>query len=155
MNVKKLAFIFIFLLLLDQYIKYGFVYFNWAYDGPVISLTLAYNYGVAFSMLSFLQEYLKYIQLLVITSGLIYLYFNKDIFLKYSFAITVLLAGGMSNILDRFTYGAVVDYVYWHYKFDFAIFNLADVLIDLAIVLIIYKQYKENKANKVNKVKKA
>lgn len=148
MKVKKLFVLFVFLLSLDQYIKYSFVYSSWAYDGPVISLTLAYNYGVAFSMLSFLSEYLKYIQLLIVSAGLVYLYFNKDIFVRYSLAITILLAGGISNILDRFTYGAVVDYVYWHYKFDFAIFNLADVLIDLAIVIIIYLQYKYNKAEK-------
>ncbi len=148
MNKKRFFFLLIFLLFCDQYIKYGFVYFNWGYDGPVISLTLAYNYGVAFSMLSFLQEYLKYVQLCILFAGLIYLYFNKDVFTRYSLAICILLAGGLSNILDRFTYGAVVDYVYWHYKFDFAIFNLADVLIDFAIVLIIYLQYKHNKEEK-------
>ena len=30
---------------------------------------------------------------------------------------SLLYAGGLSNILDRFTYGGVVDYFYWHYWF--------------------------------------
>ena len=58
------------------------------------------------------------------------------------------IAGGLSIILDRFTYGAVVDYFYWHYGFEFAIFNLADVIINLAVVLIIYKQIKQSREEK-------
>jgi signal peptidase II len=59
-----------------------------------------------------------------------------------------LYAGGISNIIDRFIHGGVVDYVYWHCGFDFAIFNLADVLIDIAVVLIIWQQIKEAKKKK-------
>lgn len=145
MNIKKFSFIFISLFILDQLIKYGFVFFDWGYNGPVISLTLAYNYGVAFSMFSFLEEYLKYIQILILTGAGIYLFLNKEVFIRYNIPIALLFAGGMSNILDRFTYGAVVDYVYWHYKFEFAIFNFADVLIDIAVVSILYMQYKISK----------
>ena len=145
MNIKKFSFIFILLFILDQFIKYGFVFFDWGYDGPVISLTLAYNYGVAFSMFSFLEEYLKYIQIVILVGAGIYLVLNKEVFIRYNIPIALLLAGGVSNILDRFTYGAVVDYVYWHYKFEFAIFNFADVLIDIAVVSILYMQYKISK----------
>ena len=48
-----------------------------------------------------------------------------------------MLAGGTSNILDRFLHGGVVDYIYWHYKFDFPIFNFADIIIDCGIALFI------------------
>ncbi|RXJ67975.1 signal peptidase II [Halarcobacter ebronensis] len=137
--------IFIALLIVDQVIKFGFAHFGWGVQGPIISLQLAYNYGVAFSMFSFLAEYLKYIQLTLVIIGSFYLYKNQYLFKEYYLAIALLYAGGLSNILDRFTYGAVVDYVYWHYMFEFAIFNLADVLIDLAVVLIIYKQFKNSK----------
>ena len=73
---------------------------------------------------------------------------NKDVFIEYYIPIALLFAGGLSNILDRFTYGAVVDYFYWHYGFEFAIFNLADVIINLAVVLIIYKQIKQSREEK-------
>jgi signal peptidase II len=140
--------LFLLLVVIDQYIKYGFVFLDFGFESDCISLVLAYNYGVAFSMLEFLKEYLKFIQLGLIVAIFIYLYFNKEVFLKYNIAISMLFAGGLSNILDRFTYGAVVDYVYWHCGFDFAIFNFADVVIDMAIVLILYKQYKEYKEDK-------
>ncbi len=147
-KLKLSFYIFITLVIIDQFIKYGFVYLGFGVEGSCISLVLAYNYGVAFSMFSFLQEYLKFIQLTIIAGILIYLYFNKEVFLNYYLPVSILLAGGLSNILDRFTYGAVVDYVYWHCGFDFAIFNFADVIIDIAVVLILYKQYKEYKEDK-------
>lgn len=144
--------IFLLIFIIDQVIKYGFANFDWNVAGPVMSLELAYNYGVAFSMFSFLAEYLKYIQLGIVLIATIYLYKNQNVFSEYYIPIALLYAGGLSNILDRFTYGGVVDYFYWHYMFDFAIFNIADVIIDLAVVIIIYKQIKQAREEK--KIKK-
>ena len=137
-------FIFVLLLIVDQCIKYIFVS-NWEWHSKLFSLILTYNYGVAFSMLSFLEGSLKYIQIIVLIIALVYIFLNKSIFEKYYIQISMLLAGGISNILDRFTYGGVVDYFYWHYWFDFAVFNLADVMIDIAVVFIIFKHYKTYK----------
>ena len=137
--------------ILDQVVKYGFANLNWDVNGPYMSLKLAYNYGVAFSMFSFLEHNLKYIQLLIIVIATIYLLKNKDVFDEYYLSIALLYAGGLSNILDRFTYGGVVDYFYWHYGFEFAIFNIADVIINMAVALIIYKQIKQIREEKKQK----
>ena len=54
---KKLVialYLFIVIFILDQVVKYGFANLAWDVDGPYMSLKLAYNYGVAFSMFSFL-----------------------------------------------------------------------------------------------------
>jgi len=136
--------LFIVLFFLDQYIKSLFVN-GFENRGECISLILAYNYGVAFSMFSFLEENLKYIQIGIMVIGVIYLALNKDLFNLYYIPAALLLSGGVSNIYDRFIHGGVVDYVYWHCWFDFAIFNLADVLIDIAVVLILIISYKESK----------
>ncbi len=140
--------VFTILFIVDQYIKSLFVG-GFEARGDCISLILAYNYGVAFSMLSFLEGNLKYIQIVIMLSGIIYLFINKDIFQQYYLPSTLLLAGGISNIYDRFIHGGVVDYVYWHCGFDFAIFNLADVLIDIAVVLILYISYKDGKRKEI------
>lgn len=132
--------IFIVLFCLDQYIKSIFVD-GWEWHSEVFSLVLTYNYGVAFSMFSFLEENLKFIQIGILSIAVIYLFINKDVFEEYYLPISMLFAGGVSNITDRFIHGGVVDYFYWHYWFDFAIFNLADVIIDIAVVLIFWKQY--------------
>ncbi|AXH11227.1 signal peptidase II [Halarcobacter bivalviorum] len=145
--------IFISIFIFDQFVKYAFVNFSWEVDGPYMSLKLAYNYGVAFSMFAFLQEYLKYIQLVIALVATIYLVKNKEIFYKYFIPISILYAAGLSNILDRFTYGAVVDYFYWHYGFEFAIFNIADVMINLAVAIIIIMQILEAREEKKKKSK--
>lgn len=143
--------IFIIVFIVDQVVKYGFANLDWDVNGPYMSLKLAYNYGVAFSMFSFLEHYLKFIQLGIVLIATVYLYKNKNVFKEYYLPIALLYAGGLSNILDRFTYGGVVDYFYWHYLFDFAIFNIADVIIDLAVVIIIYKQIRESREEKKQK----
>ena len=143
--------IFIVVFIIDQIVKYGFANLNWDVNGPYMSLKLAYNYGVAFSMFSFLDDNLKYLQLIIVLIGTIYLFKNKDVFKEYYLPIGLLHAGGLSNILDRFTYGGVVDYFYWHYGFEFAIFNIADVIINLAVVIIIYKQIRQSREEKKQK----
>lgn len=143
--------IFIIVFIVDQVVKYGFANLGWDVDGPYMSLKLSYNYGVAFSMFSFLEHNLKYIQLVIVLIGTLYLFRNKEVFEEYYLPIALLYAGGLSNILDRFTYGGVVDYFYWHYGFEFAIFNIADVIIDLAVVIIIYKQIRQSREEKKQK----
>jgi signal peptidase II len=140
--------LFISLFLIDQYIKAIFVS-GFTKHWDCISLILAYNKGVAFSMFAFLEDYLKYIQIFILSGGIIYLIFNKKIFADYYVPISLLLAGGISNIYDRFNHIGVVDYVYWHCWFDFAIFNLADVLIDVAVVIIVFINFKNNSKNTI------
>lgn len=152
--IKKLKIaitIFIIVFIIDQVVKFGFSNLSWDVDGSYMSLKLAYNYGVAFSMFSFLEHYLKFIQLGIVLIATGYLYKNKNVFEEYYLPIALLYAGGLSNILDRFTYGGVVDYFYWHYLFEFAIFNIADVIIDLGVVIIIYKQIRESSEEKKQK----
>lgn len=139
MRQKLVYFVAIFLLLfiIDQYIKFIFVD-GFEAVGGCISLVLAYNHGVAFSMFAFLAEYLKFIQIALLGGVGVWLWLNKDIFVQYYIPIAFIFAGGVSNIFDRFIHGGVVDYVYWHCGFNFAIFNLADVLIDFGVVLILW-----------------
>jgi signal peptidase II len=141
--------IFAVLFFIDQYIKTLFVG-GLEKPGECISFILAYNKGVAFSMFSFLDENLKYIQIIMITAGAIYLYIKQNIFKTYYIPIAFLYAGAISNIYDRFIHIGVVDYVYWHCGFDFAIFNLADVLINISIALILYISWQEEKKKKNN-----
>ncbi|WP_198304305.1 signal peptidase II [Arcobacter vandammei] len=152
-EIKLALIIFLAIFIIDQVVKYGFAVWGWDANGSIMSLKLAYNYGVAFSMFSFLAENLKYIQVFIVILGTIYLFKNKEVFYKYYIPIALLYAGGLSNILDRFTYGAVVDYFYWHYMFEFAIFNFADVMIDLAVVIIIIMQIQDSRREKKLKEK--
>ncbi len=128
--------------LIDQNLKSLFLDgFRW--NGDYISLVLVFNKGVAFSMLSFLQEYLKYIQVAIFVLISIYLVYEKNLFMKYSLPLGILYGAGIGNLHDRFVHGGVVDYIFWHKWFDFAIFNFADVMIDFAIIWIIFMNYRK------------
>jgi len=138
--VKKLAIFFILAIVADRIVKLVILGgFRW--DSSCLSITYALNDGVAFSMLAFLKSYLKYVQMVVIGAMAWYL-FREGYFHKYPLELGLVFGSGVSNLADRFVYNGVVDYVYWHCGFNFAIFNLADVFIDVGIALILYKAYK-------------
>jgi len=114
----------------------GFRYYT-----DCIDLILVYNKGVAFSLFSFLAEYLKYIQLVLVVGILGYVFYLKKV--CYAFPAGLLLGGAFSNVYDRFIHGGVVDMVYWHCGFNFAVFNFADVMIDVAVVWILVLNFKK------------
>jgi len=125
--------------IIDQAIKDLFVagYYR---AGECIDLTLHYNKGVAFSMFSFIGPYLKWMQALMVAAILFYVL--KEGYLKrYAFPVGLLIGGALGNVYDRFVHEGVVDYVAWHCGFDFAVFNFADVAIDLAVAWILIMVY--------------
>jgi len=125
--------------IIDQNIKMLFVD-GFRYYTECIDLILVYNKGVAFSMFAFLDEWLKYIQLLMLIGILGYLFYIKE--LCYAIPAGLLLGGAFSNVYDRFIHGGVVDMVYWHCGFNFAVFNFADVIIDVAVVWFLFLNFK-------------
>ncbi|MCF6173745.1 MAG: signal peptidase II [Campylobacteraceae bacterium] len=144
-NISAFILLAIGIFLIDQNLKALFLDgFRW--NGEYISLILVFNKGVAFSMLAFLQEYLKYIQTAIFIFMSIYLIYEKKIFLKYSLPLGVLYGSGIGNLHDRFVHGGVVDYIFWHKWFNFAVFNFADVMIDFAVVWILFLNFRKKNA---------
>jgi len=140
----KFLFALIFIFIIDQYIKLIFINgFRW--DGSWLSLILVYNKGVAFSMFAFLEEYLKYLQLILL--GIVGFYFYKEqLLFKYPILSGILFGAGISNVFDRFIREGVVDYVYYHGWFNFAVFNFADVMIDFSIGMLLLFHFWNNKS---------
>jgi len=115
--------------------------------GSCINLELFYNRGVAFSMLAFLGENLKWVQLLLIL-GIVAYVFYEGYLKQYAFAIGLIVGGAIGNLYDRFIHEGVVDYVAWHCGFNFAVFNYADVMIDLGVAIILLMSYLEYRKEK-------
>ena len=127
----------------DQIVK-QIILGGYRWESKCLSIVFVLNDGVAFSMFAFLKEYLKYIQIALISFALYYVYVQKYIY-EYRTGLGLNLGSGISNVADRFVHGGVVDYVYWHCGFNFAIFNLADVLIDIGVGLLLLKTLVLNK----------
>ena len=123
-------------IIIDQNIKMIFVDGGYYLQGSCIDLELHYNKGVAFSMFAFLGDNLKWIQV-VLVMGIISFVFYEGYLEKYAFPIGLIIGGAISNLYDRFIHEGVVDYVAWHCGFDFAVFNYADVMIDLGVAIIL------------------
>ncbi len=132
--------------IIDQNIKMLFVD-GYRYYSDYMDLILVYNRGVAFSMLAFLEEWLKYIQLVLVSGIFAYVIYLKQV--CYALPAGLLLGGAFSNVYDRFIHGGVVDMFYWHAwpypmlgQSGFAVFNFADVMIDVAVVWLLVLNYK-------------
>lgn len=135
-----LAFFAIAIFLIDQAIKQIFIDgFRW--NGDYFSLILTYNKGVAFSMFAFLGQWLKYIQLALILGVFFYVLANKELLTHHAIAFGIIIGAGCGNIYDRFVHEGVVDYIFWHKWFEFAVFNFADVMINFAVALILLQTW--------------
>ena len=133
--VKFIA-IFLAVVIIDQAIKQVFLSgFRW--DGEFFSLILTFNKGVAFSMFAFLGEHLKALQTILLVALFGYLLYEKKLLKANTLPFALLFGGGVSNLIDRFIREGVVDYVFWHKYFEFAVFNFADVMINLAIFIML------------------
>jgi len=132
--------------IIDQSIKELFEA-GYSWQSSCISLELHINKGVAFSMLSFLGSYLKWV-VLALVAFLAYLVISEGWLTKYPFSLALLSGGALGNLYDRFVKGGVTDYVYWHCGFDFAVFNFADVMIDVGIALILLQEFLNYRAKR-------
>ncbi|BCD61249.1 signal peptidase II [Nitratiruptor sp. YY08-26] len=126
---------------IDRAIKDLFLQgFYW--ESRCITLGYVLNKGVAFSMFAFLGTSLKWILLVLVIGAFIYVW-RERMLQSHPLLFGILFGAALGNLYDRFVYGGVIDYVYWHCWFDFAIFNFADVMIDVAVGLLVYLHFRK------------
>ena len=117
--------------------------------GKCVDMELHFNKGVAFSMFAFLGPNMKWVQGGLVLL-LLFILFKENYIRRYAFPAGLLIGGALGNVYDRFTHIGVVDYVAWHCGFNYAVFNYADVMIDIAFVLVLVMLFKESKKKKTN-----
>ena len=119
-----------------------------------ITLYKVNNPGIAFSIFDTLDNRGLFILNLIIMSILIIvmreLYLNMKKSLLYTIGLSMIFAGGLGNLIDRFDDQSVTDFISIHIGDIYfpAIFNLADVSISFGALLIIIHFIKEK--NEVN-----
>jgi signal peptidase II len=85
---------------------------------------------------------------LVLIFGIIVYVFYEGYVKKYALPLGLIIGGALGNLYDRFIHEGVVDYVAWHCGFDFAVFNYADVMIDLGVAIILLLSFLEYRKEK-------
>ncbi len=154
---RKILIISIISLLLDQIVKY-IVHINKVniiIIKNLCSITYTQNNGVAFSMLSGSRIPIIILSIVLIIILLIilkkeYLSNNKD-FLILDVGYGILLGGIFGNLIDRVFRKVVIDYISLKiFGYYFPVFNIADLLITVGIIIIIFKNPKDDKLKNKN-----
>lgn len=113
---------------------------------PFFNLVLAHNTGAAFSFLSDaggLQRWLFSAIAIAASGWIVWLLRKHQSQALFSFALAFILGGALGNLIDRITYGYVVDFLdfYWG-GYHFAAFNLADSAITCGAALLILDSFR-------------
>lgn len=107
-----------------------------------LNMTLAHNYGAAFSFLSDAggwQRWLFTVLALVVTGVLVVWLMRLPRTEKLTAAALALIIGGaIGNLVDRIRHGYVVDYIDVYYRdWHWPAFNLADSAITCGVILLL------------------
>ena len=124
-------------------------------DTEVLNLYYCLNSGSAFSMMEGETIFLVAITSIVIIGLIIGLLTKKIRRAPYVVAVSLIIGGGIGNLLDRlFNGGAVVDFIDVRI-INFAIFNFADICAVVGGILlclfVIIDEVKENRQKKLSK----
>lgn len=117
---------------------------------PFLNITLHYNDGAGFSFLSG-QRWL--LTLVSTVMSVVLFFWLKGLERKpwlQPLYVSLILGGALGNLHDRLMYGKVVDFisVHWQNTYYFPTFNVADMAISLAAILMIYDVFINQNKNK-------
>ena len=120
------------------------------YVNEYLDFILVFNTGISYGLFSGGGDFQKWIlislSILIIIFLLSFIRNESSILSKLS--ISFIIGGALGNVLDRFIYGAVVDFISLHAKgFSWYIFNIADMFIVLGVILFILSQFILSKKN--------
>ena len=138
------------IMILDQWSKWWMVtdVMNPPYVLKITSffnIVLAMNRGVSFSLFQAGSQegvwFLIGTTSLIVLALLIWLFKTSDKFLHL--ALGLVMGGAIGNIIDRFNYGAVIDFLDFHWQGQhWPAFNVADTAITIVVALIFLHSFK-------------
>src|SRR3954452_12615147 len=141
-------------LVLDQALKLWLLYvFDIAHRGamrvtPFFDLVLAWNVGISFgwfqndSLLA--QAILTAIKAAAVIALAFWMAWSHT--RLATIALGLIIGGAIGNAIDRFAYGAVVDFALFHAEiggktFNWYVFNVADVAIVAGVAALLYDSF--------------
>lgn len=115
---------------------------------PVLSFDLVYNRGVSWGLFHGIGQWWLSIVFILSTLFIVgvlgWYAYDRIKQKKYIFGEIMIIAGALSNALDRGLYGAVVDFIQVHYhEYYFPVFNVADIAIVLGVALMLFSVWDE------------
>lgn len=113
-----------------------------------VSAELVLNRGVSWGMLTFDESYMfTMVSLLVLAVTLALMWYTIQRW-QQNYAIIgeiLIIAGACSNLVDRFLYGGVIDFIIVSYdKWSWPVFNVADMSIVAGVALMCIAIWRES-----------
>jgi signal peptidase II len=141
-------------LLVDQASKLWLLYvLDIGHRGTVrvtsfFDLVLAWNIGISFGLFQndsqLAQIALMAVKALAVVALAIWMARSRT--LLASLALGLIIGGAIGNAIDRFVYGAVVDFALFHVQiggntYNWYVFNLADTAIVAGVIALLYDSF--------------
>ena len=113
------------------------------YQSKYLNISLVWNEGIAFGLLSFNQNNLYDLLSLLIAIIVLVIFFmiiRNDNVKKYS--LIMIFGGALGNLYDRIFFRGVPDFIDFHIaNFHWFIFNVADIFITMGIITLLITNY--------------
>lgn len=123
----------------------------------VIDFTYVENRGMAWGLFADQRWIFMTASVIAIVALSVFLYMRKSPNRLYAIAISLIISGGIGNMIDRTVLGYVVDFLEATF-IDFPVFNVADSFVTVGafglIALLILDIIKEAKAERQKKAAK-
>jgi signal peptidase II len=115
---------------------------------PFFDLVLAWNVGISFGWLQSDSQLTQIALMMIKAVAVIVLaiWMARSRTLTATVALGLIIGGAIGNAIDRFAYGAVVDFALFHVQigantFNWYVFNLADVAIVAGVAALLYDSF--------------
>lgn len=112
---------------------------------PYFNLTPVWNHGISFGLFQSEEKFMRWV-LVGVAAGIstlvvMWLLQAKTRFEAYSLGL--ILGGAVGNIIDRILFGAVFDFLDFHFKgWHYPAFNIADASICTGVVLYVLARWR-------------
>ncbi len=145
--------------LFDQVSKF-FVYENMAdgeqlFFGNLFNLVKVWNTGVSFSLFNGYGQTGAIILTVfaVVVAAFLFYWMLKETNQLKIMALAFIIGGALGNVIDRIRFGAVLDFLDFHYKnMHWPAFNMADSFICIGVFILICIEFFDNKKKGLNEV---
>ena len=115
---------------------------------PFFDLVLAWNTGISYGWFQSESQFVQVILMLIKAAAVVVLaiWMARSQTMLATVALGLIIGGAIGNGIDRFAYGAVLDFALFHVDiggktWNWYVFNLADVAIVAGVAALLYDSF--------------
>ena len=125
---------------------------NFIFVNDFLNLTLVFNTGIGFGLLSFDEIiYYNLITLFILLIILILFFYMLKSSNREKLFFSLIIGGAIGNLYDRFFFQAVPDFIDFHFReYHWFTFNIADIFISTGVIFMILNELMPKKLKNEN-----